>query len=136
MRKMIKASEIIKIKNNYIKAMCILMRGQFMQPDIDELNKKRRAFSVETNEGTIFGHEGFEPDSDIESWDLEYYSQGYLVRMSAPGYLDATDWTYCESLYEVIDWLQDECTQAGLDVDELPECQAFDALSYKEKRSL
>ncbi len=105
-----------------------------MTPDIDELNPQRRAFSVETNEGTVFGHEGFEPDCDIESWGLEYYSQGYLFRMSAAGYTDATDWKYCESLYELIDYLQDECTQVGLSVDELPECKAYESLSTSEKR--
>ena len=53
--------------------------------------------------------------------------------MSAAGYTDATDWKYCESLYELIDYLQDECAQVDLDVDELPEYKNYSRLTSDEK---
>jgi hypothetical protein len=39
---------------------------------------------------------------------------GYVVRMSAPGYMDATEWEYCETEADIAEWLENEAESAGI----------------------
>ncbi len=39
---------------------------------------------------------------------------GYLCRLSASGYMDRTDWEFCATLREVLDWLENEAESVEL----------------------
>ena len=54
-----------------------------------------------------------DPDSCFET------VEGFICRMSAPGYMDATDWEYCETEADVLRWLESEFSESD-GANELP----------------
>ncbi len=65
-----------------------------------------------------------DPDSCFET------VSGFIVRMSAPGYMDATDWTYCVNEADVLRWLENEAEELGS--FELPYCDDAEMKSRRE----
>jgi hypothetical protein len=76
----------------------------FMEPEVTE---RMAGWRVETTHGTWFvpGDVESSPEAlaDYVSGEVEDVEpiKGYFGRMSAPGYLDATDWTFGETAEEV-----------------------------------
>ena len=52
-------------------------------------------------------------------------SQGYVCRMSAKGYLDCSDWEYCETEADVLRWMEAQHTDHD-GAAELPYCKEWD----------
>ena len=89
--------------------------GQFMQPEI----YKDRAYIVETTHGT--GVVPWKLVGNVKEMDyLEDYlegapyddqelviKEGYLARMSAPGYLDCTEWSIHDTEEEALAYLEE-----------------------------
>ena len=82
----------------------------FMKPDVF----KGEAWRVETTHGTFFVPADVESDPDklgdyvegvIEETPEKVH--GWLGRMSAPGYMDCTDWCFGETEEGVLEQLRD-----------------------------
>lgn len=87
--------------------------GQFMQPEI----YKDRAYIVETTYGTeVVPHDlvgdGYTPLTDfLEGTPYEdqifVIKEGYLARLSAPGYMDCTEWSIHDTAEEAMTYLEE-----------------------------
>lgn len=89
----------------------------FMQPQIEH----GEWYIVEATQGTFAVHAGWGPTYNTSLMDLRPYVDGmpisyervtgYGARLSAPGYLDCTDWTVFDTereAKEYLDELQDD----------------------------
>lgn len=89
--------------------------GQFMQPNI----YKGRAYIVETTYGTevvpwkLVGNvkemlylEDFLEGTPYED-QIFVIKEGYLARLSAPGYMDCTEWSFHDTEEEALAYLED-----------------------------
>lgn len=87
--------------------------GQFMQPNI----YKGRAYIVETTYGTeVVPHDlvgdgytplmGYLDGTPYEDQEL-VIKEGYLARLSAPGYMDCTEWSFHDTEEEALAYLED-----------------------------
>ena len=96
----------------------------FMEPEVI----KCRWYKIETNQGTWFVP--YEVVGDVDDKDkLGMYTEsgtvqdfeiieGWGARMSAPGYLDCTDWCVFETEEAAVEYLAEEY---GEEIEEKPE---------------
>ena len=56
------------------------------------------------HDGDQYGHDELVEMGVIEQDEELDYEEFYLVRLSAPGYLDCTDWTIVYSMLDLLEW--------------------------------
>lgn len=95
-----------------IQALIDKFDGQFMKPDI----RTRLVVSQIENEfgECRFAEKGEEYLDDGEKV-TETYENACLCRLSAPGYMDCTNWDLCHDENDILDWVSREAEQ----IDEL-----------------
>lgn len=90
----------------------------FMEPEVIQGS----GYIVETTEGSSFVVpdvvlEGeptarrlmqYAPENVGQRYDSHEEAKGFFVRMSAPGYLDATDWEFFSTQEEVDAWIEEQ----------------------------
>jgi hypothetical protein len=85
----------------------------FMKPEITD---RQKWYKIEGNEGTqFFPADCFNKGEAINSYQGRVTREpgfaltvwGYGARLSAPGYLDATDWTVFTSLKDAEEYLKE-----------------------------
>ncbi len=86
----------------------------FMKPDI---HRSEQCYSIDTTEGTfIVPHhvcgddpEGLEPFYTGQPLGgAEVINGGFVARLSAPGYMDCTEWSHFMYWTDVAEWLIEE----------------------------
>ena len=75
----------------------------FMEPQVTD---KRWWFVIESEDGILYSPDS-EPvvfDENARVWSVDH-TVGYGARLSAPGYMDCTDWVVFDTEQEAIDYL-------------------------------
>ncbi len=103
-----------------------------MRPEVS----KGEGYRIETDNGTFFIPMDVAGELDIEDLaafadyaegeiDEVFKENGFFCRLSASGYLDCTDWTYCNDIYEARDYFisqHEVCWSCGDPLDENGDC--------------
>lgn len=93
-----------------IEVLIHKFENEFMRPDI---RTKLTVSQIENEYGECrFAEQG---DENLESDETvtATYENACLCRLSAPGYMDCTDWTLCHDENDILDWIDTEAEYIG-----------------------
>lgn len=101
---------VVKNVTEQIIELIEKFEGQFMRPDI---RTKLTVSQIDNKHGESRfaeqGEEYLESDETITA----VYENACLCRLSAPGYLDATEWTLCHDENDILEWIDGEAESLG-----------------------